>query len=148
MVDRARALHPESRVRFRVGTLESEPDGPFDLVTMCHAFPYVPDYTAAARRLFDLVRPGGHLFLMQANTEGLYDRLFLPFVKMTTSRCRYHPVAELDRLFTGAGFELVEREPLRQHRWMPSIILCDYRRSGGDAPGPHTSDEDETGASA
>ncbi|MBN2361965.1 MAG: methyltransferase [Deltaproteobacteria bacterium] len=128
MIAAATAGNRYRSIDFRVGTLEDEQRGPFDVVTMTNAFPYVDDFARSAARLFELVAPGGRLFIVQANTENLYDAAFLVFVKLTTSRARYHAASELRALFGGAGFEFGIARPIVKQFWMPSIQLCEFVR--------------------
>ena len=115
-------------IEFRVGTLDDEQRGPFDIVTMTNAFPYVDDFALAAARLFELVAPGGRLFVVQANTENIYDSAFLVFVKLTTSRARYHSARALGEIFRAAGFEVGITRSVEKPLWVPSIQLCEFIR--------------------
>jgi SAM-dependent methyltransferase len=115
-------------VDLRVGTLDDERRGPFDVVTMTNAFPYVDDFAAAADRLVELVKPGGRLLIVQANTENLYDAAFLVFVKLTTSRACYHSARQLGQLFAAAGLEPGVTRSIQKPLWIPSVQLCEFGR--------------------
>lgn len=128
MIAAAQTGNPDRGIDFRVGTLDDEERGPFDLVTMTNALPYVDDFTRAAARLFALVKPGGRLFIVQANTENIYDAAFLIFVKATTSRAHYHSARALGELFKAAGFEIGVTRSVEKPLWVPSIQLCEFIR--------------------
>jgi len=122
----AQASNANRDIDFRVGTLDDEERGPFDIVTMTNALPYVDDFTRAAARLFELVKPGGRLLIVQANTENIYDAAFLVFVKATTSRARYHSARALGEMFRAAGFEIGVTRAVEKPLWVPSIQLCEF----------------------
>jgi len=129
MIAQALARNTAPNIRYRVGTLDDEGGGPFDAVVMTHSFPYVRDQRAAARALHALLKPEGRVLLAHATTEGLYDRLFLRGVKLTTTRARYPSSRELVQLFTAAGFVCSVVRGVERARWVPSILLYEFARA-------------------
>ncbi|MFH1808818.1 MAG: class I SAM-dependent methyltransferase [Pseudomonadota bacterium] len=126
MIAQARQRH--GRVDYRVGRLCDEDRGPFDLVCMCNAFPYVSDHDRAARELFRLTRPGGRCWIVQGNTETLYDVLGLAVIKLTVSRSTYHSARELHAIFCAAGFDESVTRMIDKALWLPSVQLCEFVR--------------------
>ena len=126
MVALAAEQHPVPGVRYRQGVLDDEPGGPFDVITMCNAFPYVEDHALAAQRMRALCKPGGRVMIVQANSERFWDKLTLAIVKTTTSKARYHKAAELAALFTQAGFLLGPVTRVDTWNILPTIQLCEF----------------------
>ena len=97
----------------------------FDAIVCTHAFPYFPDKPASMAAMAALLRPGGRLLIIQANTENLYDRLWLLFVRLTTTPSRYLGAAGLHDLMAGAGLTPGVVRPVDKPRWIPSIQLVE-----------------------
>jgi len=135
MIERARDDYAHPRVQHHVGDIDTVQRGTgFDLITCMHAFPYMPDKPAVMERLAALLRPGGRAMIVQANSEGLYDRLFLLFVKLTTTRARYHSTAGLSELMRAAGLAPEPPRAVHQQRLLPSIELVEGRQPSETAP--------------
>ncbi len=128
MIEQAVKQHRPGEIRYQVGRLCEERDGPFDIISMCNAFPYVGDHDRAARRLFELIRPGGRCWIVQGNTENLYDVVALRVVKMTTSRATYHSTRDLAAIFAAAGFEQGVTRMIPKPLWVPSVQLIEFVR--------------------
>ena len=126
MIAEAQDKHPGERIHHRVGTLDDQKEGAFDVITMCNAFPYVEDHFKGARHIRELLKPGGRVFIVQANTEGLWDKLGLAIVKTTTSRAIYHSAAQLEDIFSAAGFQADGVRRVDTWRILPSIQLCEF----------------------
>jgi 2-polyprenyl-3-methyl-5-hydroxy-6-metoxy-1,4-benzoquinol methylase len=126
MIEVAKQRHDDPQIDYRVGTLDDEKRGPFDIVTLCNAFPYVADHALAAHRLYALLKPGGHLFIVQANTENHYDALALRLVKLTTSYARYHSTLALQQMMQEAGFVAGAVQPIDSVAWIPSVLMCEF----------------------
>jgi len=133
MIAQALTRHATPSIRLRIGTIDDEREGPFDLIVMTHSFPYVGDQRAAARQLFSLLKPGGRVLLAHANSESLYDRLFLRGVKLTTTRTHYPSARELVQLFTAAGFVCSVIRGVERPRWMVSLLLSEFTPAGAPA---------------
>ncbi len=126
MIERAERDYARPGVSYRTGFLWDVPRGDgFDVITSMHAFPYMPDKYGAMCRLRELLRPGGRLLIIGANTEGLYDRGFLLFVKLTTTRAQYLSAAGLHRLMDRAGLRPGVVRPIDAPRFIPSIQLVE-----------------------
>ncbi|MBM4395849.1 MAG: class I SAM-dependent methyltransferase, partial [Deltaproteobacteria bacterium] len=105
MIDRARNAFRHPRATYLHGYVRDVDPGPgFDVVTCMHAFPYIRDGGAALARIREVLRPGGRVLIVGANTENAWDRVVLRLVKLTTTPAQYRPVAEIRRLMREAGF--------------------------------------------
>lgn len=126
MIDRAVSDYPAPNLRYQIGSAEDVERGSgFDAIVCTHAFPYFPDKPASMAAMAGLLRPGGRLLIVQANTENLYDRVWLLFVRLTTTPSCYHGAAGLHELMSGAGLHpgivLSVEKPL----WVPSIQMVE-----------------------
>lgn len=126
MIRRARVDYSHPHVTYLVGTVHDVPaDEPFDAVVTTHAFPYVREPEAFLSRIFDLLRPGGRLFLAQACTESLWDAAFLRVVKLTTGPARYHASRDIERMMAGAGLQPVGVRAVPTMPLVPSLRLVE-----------------------
>ena len=126
MIARARADYSAPNLRFLHAQLEDVPPGDgYDAITCTHALPYFPDKPAAMARFHALLRPGGRLLVLQANTEGLYDRLWLLVVKLTTTPAVYDSAARLHAYMAAAGFTPGEVRSIHKLFFIPSIQLVE-----------------------
>ena len=126
MIRRAWADYACPNVDYQVGTIWDVPAGDgYDIITSMHAFPYFPDKYGAMVRIRELLRPGGRVLLIQANTEDWYDRGFLKFVKLTTTSAEYLGAGELQQLMTRAGLRPGMIRPIDRFRFIPSIQLVE-----------------------
>lgn len=128
MIAEARRRNPSARFECSDVMAFTAQPASFDAVVCAHAFPYLPDPSAAMARLSDWVRPGGRLLLAQACTENAYDRIALALVKLTTSRARYLSVDALaglaePRLGRPQSVVRINRHPL-----VPSLRLLVWRK--------------------
>ena len=108
-------------IRFLPGDmfLECLTPGTFDAVTIFNVLLYLPDQTAAMRRLSDLVKPGGYLVaaadcLKFSLTKEAMQKWYksrtgkMPFVEFYTP-------SGLEKRIERAGFEIVEAKKLFFH---------------------------------
>ena len=129
MIDRAEADYARDNASYSVGTWSDvERGNGFDVITCMHAFPYVPDKPAALARCLELLREGGRLLIVQANTESWYDTAFLLFVKLTTTSATYHSAAGLHALMAEAGLEPGVVRGLDNPWFIPSIQVVEGPR--------------------
>lgn len=126
MIARAEQDYARANVEYRHGLLDGVQRGDgFDAVTCMHAFPYIPDKPAALAHIRSLLRPGGRVLIIQANSETVYDLGFLLFVKLTTTRATYDSAAGLHGLMQGAGFQPGVVRPIDSPFFIPSIQLVE-----------------------
>jgi 2-polyprenyl-3-methyl-5-hydroxy-6-metoxy-1,4-benzoquinol methylase len=126
MIARATADYTAPNLRHHHGPVERMERGSgFDAVVCTHAFPYFPDKPASMAAMAALLRPAGRLLIIQANTEDLYDRLWLLVVRLTTTPSRYHGAAGLHGLMQGAGLTPGIVRSVDKPRWIPSIQLVE-----------------------
>ncbi len=126
MIERAKNDYTAANLRYQLATVEALDRGSgFDAIVCTHAFPYFPDKPASMAAMAALLRPGGRLLIIQANTENLYDRLWLLFVRLTTTPSRYLGAAGLHDLMAGAGLTPGVVRPVDKPRWIPSIQLVE-----------------------
>ena len=129
MIARARADYARENTTYAVGTWPDVERGDgFDAITCMHAFPYVPDKPAALDHLGGLLREGGRLLIVQANTETWYDAAFLLFVKLTTTSATYHSAAGLHGLMADAGLEAGVVQSFDRPWFIPSIQVVEGTR--------------------
>jgi ubiquinone/menaquinone biosynthesis C-methylase UbiE len=126
MIERARRDFAHERVTYLQGSIDEIPrDSGFDVITCMHAFPYVQDGAACARRMHELLRPAGRVLLINANAHTLWDRFVLWFVERTTTPAHYRSVAATLDLLTAAGFRPGLIRPLSKPWYFPSIHLVE-----------------------
>ncbi len=126
MVARAKRDYAADNATYLHGYLWDVPRGDgFDVVTSMHAFPYMPDKYGALVRIRELLRPGGRVLVIQANTEGAYDWAFLKFVKLTTTKADYLSASQLLELMHSAGFQPGVVRPIPAPPFIPSIQLVE-----------------------
>lgn len=134
MVAEARRKHPDARFECADVMTCAAPPAAFDVVVCAHAFPYMPDKSAAFARLASWLRPGGRMLLAQACPEAFYDRVVMAFVKCTTSPARYLPVADLRALARPSLGEPTDVVRINRHVGVPSLRLLVWDKpAGGDA---------------
>jgi len=97
-----------------------------------HAFPYMPDKYGALKRMVEMLRPGGRVLIIGANTEGFYDKGFLLFVKLTTTRAEYLSAADLHELMVRVGLRSGVVRPIDAPSFIPSIQLVEGVLPGGE----------------
>ena len=134
MIDRARRDYDRPDTEYRAGYLWDVPRGDgFDVITSMHAFPYMPDKYGALCRMRELLRPGGRVLLIGANTEDFYDKGFLLFVKLTTTSAQYLSAADLHHMMERAGLRPGVVRPIEAPRFIPSIQLVEGILDGDPA---------------
>jgi 2-polyprenyl-3-methyl-5-hydroxy-6-metoxy-1,4-benzoquinol methylase len=135
MIERASADYARDNVSYAVGTWSDVQRGSgFDLITCMHAFPYVPNKVAAMAHFGELLRPGGRLLIVQANTETWFDAGFLLFVKLTTTAAAYHGSADLHALMADAGLAAGVVRGIDKPFFIPSIQVVEGVLEGGSSP--------------
>lgn len=77
--ERMRALGLSSRVRFTRQALEDVSAGGelFDVVHCRGVLMHIPDWRAALRNLCAVLKPDGHIVILENNVQSLYSRAFL-----------------------------------------------------------------------
>jgi 2-polyprenyl-3-methyl-5-hydroxy-6-metoxy-1,4-benzoquinol methylase len=126
MITQARSDHGAPNLSYHRGPVEGMERGTgFDAIVCTHAFPYFPDKPASMAAMAALLRPGGRLLIIQANTENLYDRSWLLIVRLTATPSRYHSAAGLHELMQGAGLQPGVVRSVDKPRWIPSIQLVE-----------------------
>lgn len=129
MIARATRDYTAPNLGYHLGPVQRMERGDgFDVVVCTHAFPYFPDKPAAMAAMAALLRPGGRLLIIQANTENLYDRTWLLIVRLTTTPSRYHSAAGLHDLMRAAGLTPGVVRSVEKPRWIPSIQLVEGTR--------------------
>lgn len=105
------------------------PAGPYDAVTFWAVLEHLADPLAFLRRAADLLRPGGHVFMLVPNLESLAIRLCGP-------RYRYVMPDHVNYFSARTLAALADREPRLRRCWLgcthfnPVVIWQDWR--GGD----------------
>lgn len=133
MIAAARRKHPAARLYGAdLMAFEAAP-GAYDTIVCAHAFPYMPDKSAALARLAGWLRAGGRLLLAQACAENGYDRIALAVVKRTTSPAQYLSVAALRALARDILGEPRAIIRLNVRCGVPSLRLLVWEKAGGGA---------------
>jgi len=126
MIRRAQQDYTAPNLAYHTGPVEGMERGTgFDVIVCTHAFPYFPDKPASMAAMAALLRPGGRLLIIQANTENLYDRSWLLIVRLTTTPSRYLSAAGLHALMSTAGLAPGVVRSVDKPRWIPSIQLVE-----------------------
>lgn len=126
MIARAKKDYAAPNITHVLGSLEDVPaDRRFDLIVSTHSFPYFPDKNKAARKMWDLLEPGGRLLVIQGNTNNRYDAAWLALVKLGVSRADFLPVREVKSILQGAGFVIRTVRRVDTAFFIPSIYLVE-----------------------
>ena len=126
MIARAQADYTAPNLAYHTGPVEvMERGSGFDAIVCTHAFPYFPDKPASMAAMAALLRPGGRLLIIQANTENAYDWAWLLVVRLTTTPSRYLSAAGLHALMSEAGLTPGVVQSVDKPRWIPSIQLVE-----------------------
>ncbi len=129
MITRATQDYSAPNLHYHLGPVEDMERGDgFDAIVCTHAFPYFPNKHASMAAMVALLRPGGRLLIIQANTENRYDWAWLLIVRLTTTPSRYHSAAELHALMRGVGLTPGVVRSVNKPRWIPSIQLVEGTR--------------------
>lgn len=106
------------------------PSAGFDVVLMWSVMDHFYDPLAALRKCNEILKPGGHIFIGNVNTDG-FDHQILGFDSATFSppgRVNYYSIKALARHLDLCGFEVVDTET-------PGVLdvdmVRDYWKSGG-----------------
>lgn len=86
-------------------------DAPFDCVTFWHSLEHLPCPADTLRRVYERLRPGGHVFIAVPDAGGWQARLFaLRWLHLDVPRHLFHfDRRSLPRLVESTGFTLVGR---------------------------------------
>ena len=126
MIARAQADYTAPNLAYHTGPVEvMERGSGFDAIVCTHAFPYFPDKPASMAAMAALLRPGGRLLIIQANTENAYDWAWLLVVRLTTTPSRYLSAAGLHALMSEADLTPGTVQSVDKPRWIPSIQLVE-----------------------
>jgi SAM-dependent methyltransferase len=141
----ARRLHAVDAI---AGSFITPPPdlGKFGLVVLSHVLEHLEDVKAAVRSMFDLVEPGGLVYLEVPNAARYVDHLVAPFHDFNTEHINHFSAATLRRLMTSHGFSEVESGE--------KVVMCSPTftypalyglwRHGGNASVMHASTEPDT----
>jgi SAM-dependent methyltransferase len=84
--------------------------GGYDAITLWHVLEHLPEPALVLRRIEELLRPGGWLFVSLPGFDSLQARLFRRFwygFDDVPRHVHHFSRMSLDRLLTGAGFRIV-----------------------------------------
>lgn len=115
MIEVARSRRqPTSRFRFEVGSAQELPlpDTSVDLALSTISAHHWPDLAAAAREIARVLRPGGHLLLVDFAPNGPFARLAFRFTPDWT-----HSPQARKAAFEQAGLALLYQRPLPGANW-------------------------------
>lgn len=86
--------------------------GEFDLVVLSHVLEHIADVQGAIRGMWQLTRPGGHVYLEVPDAERYVDYLVAPYHDFNTEHINHFSIGTLRLAMERAGFttELVERK--------------------------------------
>ena len=111
VVDLVRPNNPDLEVVDGDIFSASLPEASFDVITMWHVFEHLHGPEAVLRRIRDLLRPGGWIFVSLPNLDSLQARIFrhnwFAFDDIPRHLHHYSP-RSLERLFEGAGLSVVD----------------------------------------
>jgi SAM-dependent methyltransferase len=109
MLERARAKHPDRRVRFHQAEASSVPlpPGSVDRVLCYAAWPHFEDPDGVARELHRLLRPGGLLHVWHLDGRATIDRIHHE-AGGSVGRDKLEPAERLAARLTRAGFTVTE----------------------------------------
>jgi trans-aconitate methyltransferase len=97
----------------------------FSLIVSTHSFPYFMDKKVAMKHIYDLLDKDGRCLIIQANNQGVYDRIWLFFVKFTVSKGEYLSINKLRKILKEVGFRLGVILPIDKAVLIPSIFLVE-----------------------
>jgi len=100
---------------------------PFDIVVCCHSFPYFSDKKAAAKRVKEVLKPGGYAIFVQASVNTIYDLIVMWFVEKTAESAQYLSKQELAAYFS-EEFDTIDEFVIKKKWYMPNICGFVFRR--------------------
>ncbi|MCR6544815.1 class I SAM-dependent methyltransferase [Dehalobacterium formicoaceticum] len=113
-----------SGVKFLAGDVHHLPfpDHTFEIITCCHSFPYYHNQSLALQELARIIKPKGHLLLIQAVENSFYDKIVMSMVKCTTGSANYLSSSQISKELKENGFTPLEEERLKTVFYFPSIV--------------------------
>lgn len=126
MITHARRDHAAPNITHIHGSLKDIPKGlEFDIITSTHSFPYFRDKQQAAATIYHRMCKGGRFLIIQANTNNIYDAVWLFFVKFTTTTAEYFSVNKLVSILQKASFQIGLVRSIDKCFFIPSIYLVE-----------------------
>lgn len=101
----------------------------YDFIICSHSFPYYQNKIKAVEKFHRLLKKDGILFLVQASTNSVYDKIAMFFVKFTTSKAQYLSIKDILSLVR-SRFTAIDTIRVKEKFYMPTICLFLLKRDG------------------
>lgn len=108
MIKKAGAKKMKKPVKFRVGDVEKLPykDNSFDVITCSHSFHHYPNKEKAMTEMHRVLKPNGHLMIIDGSRDVLLGRIIFDIVTMVEKHVYHLFHGEFRDIFRRNGFKV------------------------------------------
>jgi len=110
-----------------VSNIKENIKGSFDIITCTHSLPYYKNKEKAISDMADLLKKDGHIIVVCASVNNLYDAFACSVLKLTTGKADYPSVREL-KSFAKNKLKVVGVYRIKKAFFMPNIAAVVYKR--------------------
>jgi ubiquinone/menaquinone biosynthesis C-methylase UbiE len=121
MIAKASEKKMERPVRFKIGSADALPykDNSFDVITCSHSFHHYPDKDKAVSEMHRVLKPGGHLMVIDGSRDVLLGRIIFDIVTMIEKHVYHLFHGEFRQIFRRNGFRAVMQ---RRFNLVPQLL--------------------------
>ena len=101
----------------------------FDAITLWHVMEHIPDLQVKIRLLYDLLKPGGHLFVAVPNYKSYDGQHYGAYWAAydVPRHLSHFDQTSMKGLVTNVGFQLLETRPMKFDSFYVSILSEQYK---------------------
>lgn len=121
MIKKANAKKMKKDVKFKVGDVERLPykDNFFDVITCSHSFHHYPNKKKAISEMHRVLKPNGHLMVIDGSRDVLLGRIIFDIVTMIEKHVYHLFHGEFREIFKNNGFGNVMQ---KRFNFVPQIL--------------------------
>ncbi|MDB4349567.1 class I SAM-dependent methyltransferase [Omnitrophica bacterium] len=121
MIKQANAKKMHKAVKFKVGDVENLPydDNSFDVVTCSHSFHHYPNKDKAISEMHRILKPNGHLMIIDGSRDVLLGRIVFDIVSMIEKHVYHLFHGEFRDIFRRNGFRNVVQ---KRFNFVPQLL--------------------------
>jgi ubiquinone/menaquinone biosynthesis C-methylase UbiE len=121
MIKKAGAKKMQRAVKFQVGDVERLPydNNSFDVITCSHSFHHYPDKERAIAEMHRVLRPDGHLMIIDGSRDVLLGRIIFDIVTMIEKHVYHLFHGEFREIFKENGFRDVIQ---KRFNFVPQLL--------------------------
>lgn len=101
----------------------------FDIIACLNSFPYYKNHGEALSNMYNMLKLGGIIIMVQASVNNQYDMLAMASVKLTVSRAKYFSIKDMNQLSEQCLGILPETTNIRVKPFLPTICSFIWRKS-------------------